>query len=247
MSEEEKETTEVEETKEETPTPEEQLKTAREEITRVTAELESKTKGLKTAHQTLTDKDQKLKEQAGSNARMDGIEERLEIVATLLDRRLTTGEMEEGEKVNLKQEFAQLKERTKQEREAEKTKLAQEENVRVADGLWTRAQVFGTYQDNDDVADIYDALVDGKSYKAERIIKRLEGKPETKETPKESEDDRIERLVTEKYNAKLEEDGLLHTESAEPSGRSRTRDELRAKHAAGEITTEEAEKAGLKF
>lgn len=253
MAKEEKETPEVE-TEEveapETPTETEQLKTAQDEVTKIKAELEGKDKGLRTAHQTLTEKDRKIKEQADINARLDGFEDTQKILIAMMQEKGTVSD-EEVTSEKKTDYLKQYDEILKKQREARKTASAQaeqEEYATKAQAIYSRAQE-AFKDDIDELDKVVNNLDKGRLDMAETRVSKAEGKanPEPKESKKETEEQRVDRLADEKYNKRLEDEGLLHTETALPSGRSRTMDELRAKHAAGEITTEEAEKGGLTF
>lgn len=85
--------------------------------------------------------------------------------------------------------------------------------------------------------------------KLDRILKQVKPKGENVEKPKEGETEaeKIDRLAEEKARKMLEEKGLLTTETGGPSASSPSVAEARAKFARGEITEEEAKKAGVEF
>ena len=95
----------------------------------------------------------------------------------------------------------------------------------------------------DDFHDAFeDAKDNGKFGKAERKLNRILSKAKpTKAKPAETEDERIDRLAEEKYRAKLEEKGLLATDTGLPSGVGgpRTKAEAAQLYAAGKLTDSE--------
>ena len=197
---------------EDAPTTEQLMETLQTELKAQTTRADTAEKRSQGLQGSLEGKDKQLREQVSSNTRMDGFEQRMEILALAMDKGLSVGDVD-GEKLNLKQEFADLTKRQESTRAQETAKLQQEESARVAEGLWTRAQEFGTYDDNDNVAEIYDALVEGKSYKAERIIKKLEKKPE------KGGDDK-QKWIEEGKRLAAEEKGDLSSDTGGPSGSS---------------------------
>ena len=154
-----------------TPTLEEQLATAKEEKESLTKERDEATKGLKTAHSRLTEKDKEIRGKNAVNTRIDGLEETIRILAGMQDEKL--GELEEGKKTDYLGKFDDIVKRQKATREQETVKAQQEEDFKQRDELWSKAKEFGTYEDNDNVAEIYDALMEGKTYKAERDRKSV--------------------------------------------------------------------------
>ena len=211
------------------PTLEERIETLQAKTDEATERADKAEKSAQGLRGSLQENEKKLREQTGSNTRMDGMEQRMEIIALAMDKGLSTSEVD-GEKLNLKQEFADLKQRQADERTQDAAKLQQDESAREADGLWTRAKEFGTYQDNDSVAEIYDALVDGKNYKAERIIKRLEGtKPDAK---KDSEDDLKKKWFEEWERQAREKDGSLQSDAGGPAGAATNDEKIRENYRA---------------
>ena len=217
-------TPEVETPEVETPTAEEQIATLQQEKetlekerAALTKERDEKDKGLKTAHARLTEKDKEIRSKNAVNTRIDGLEETIRILAGMQDEKL--GELEDGKRTDYLGKFDDIVKRQKADRDQEIAKTQQEEDYKHRDELWSRAKEFGTYEDNDNVAEIYDALMEGKIYKAERIIKKLEKPTDTKKEDKvESEEERINKLVEEKLRVKMEEKGMLESETGGPSG-----------------------------
>ena len=197
---------------EESPTTEQQLETLQAELKAQTVRADTAEGSVQGLRGSLKEKESKLREQASSNTRMDGFEQRMEILALAMDKGLSASDVD-GEKLNLKQEFADLTKRQEDTRVQDTARLQQEESAREAEGFWTRAKEFGTYDDNDDVAEIYDALVEGKNYKAERIIKKLE-----KTAKPERGGDEKQKWIEEGKRLAAEEKGDLSSDTGGPSG-----------------------------
>lgn len=234
----------------ETPTAEEQLKAAQEEIDKIKAELESKDKGLRTAHQTLTEKDKKLREASDFHTRLDGFEETQKILIGMMQERgaVSDEEVSLEKRTDYVKQYDEIRKRQKEEREAASMRTEQEEYARQAQAIYARAQE--AFKDDIDELDKVAYNLDrGRLDLAEARVAKVEGKekPPAKEKQVESDEERVARLAEEMYKKRLDEEGLLRTESAEPSGRSRTMDEIAAKVASGDMTVEEAAKAGYKF
>lgn len=214
---------------EKTPTLEEQLATAKAEKETLTKERDEATKGLKTAHSRLTEKDKEIRGKNAVNTRIDGLEETIRILAGMQDERLASGELDEGKRADALVKFDDIVKRQKADREQETVKAQQEEDFKHRDELWSKAKEFGTYEENDSVAEIYDALIEGKTYKAERILGKLERTKttDTKEKKVESEEERINKLVEEKLLQKMQEKGMLESETGGPSGASPDDEQIR--------------------
>lgn len=88
----------------------------------------------------------------------------------------------------------------------------------------------------------------GQFDKAEARLDKLAEVKQTKPPePKEGEDERVERLATERLKAELEKRGLLTQDTGGPSASATKRADVLAKVASGEMSTEDAEKAGFTF
>ena len=228
------------------PTPEQQMETLQTQIKELSERAEKAEKSSQGLRGSLKEKDDKIREQASSQSRMDGLEERMEIIATLLDKRLTSGGLDDEEKVDLRKEFATLKERQAQEREREKVTLQQQEDFRHRNELWEKAQEFGTYQDNDAVAEIYDALADGKVYKAERIIKKLEG-ANPKGDKVESDEETRQKWIEEGKRLGMEEKGLLKSDVGGPAGEATNEEKIKQNFRKNPTTDKAARDAYLEL
>jgi len=207
------------------PTAEEQLATLQEQYAKEKQELltrfEQADKEARSAQAAVTREQQKSKANVDLIKRMDGFESTLEIVAG----RIIQGDLSPEDAQAFRNEVAAAKESTRKEIEDANQKTILEEQLRKNDELWVRAQKFGTYDDNDSVAEIFDALIDGKSRKAERIIKKLEGTP--KDTKVESEEDLKKKWIEEGKRLALEESGGLNSESGLPSGSMKKDERIR--------------------
>ena len=202
---EEKGTTEGEKPEEKTPTPEEKLSTLEEQLTKAEKERDEFKTGLSTAHSRLTERDKELKKQVDIDTRLNGFDETQRILAAMVNEKLTSGDLDGEQKTDYLKKFDEISQRQKAEIDQAAVKAQQDEDYQKRDDLWTKAQTFGTYDENDDVADIYDALREGKAYKAERIIKKLEKSQPDKENKVEgTEDERFAKRLEEEERKWME-------------------------------------------
>ena len=231
----------------ETPTNEDQLKTLQAELEQAKKLAEEKDKGLRTAHQTLTQKDREIKNLSDFNQKIDGIENKIKILAaaTATGMRVDENELDsmspQAQK-SLLSEFDRLDAETKAKAEQARKEAEESEYRTKADSLWQEAQSLSF--DEDTLDKIEDALTWGKLERAERLISRK------KETPKETKveesvEEKAERLAQEKFNKLLEEKGLLETDTAISSGRTATEEDIIARAASGDasVSREELRKA----
>lgn len=199
---------------------EEQLATLRREHDELKARYEQADKEARGAQATLTRKDREFKSASDLAARVTGIESTLEILAG----KMLQGDLSPEEAQNFKNEVAAAKDSIRKETENVALRAQQEERNRTYEDMWQRALKFGTYDNNDNVADIYDALRSGNELRAVKILKKLEVTP----TEKEPDEARIERLAEEKLRQKMEASGQLLNSTDLPSGST---DEARIREA----------------
>ncbi len=224
---------------EKTPTAEEQLVTLKEQLansdtgrTRAEKERDEFKTGLSTAHSRLTERDKELKKQVDIETRLNGFDETQRILAAMVNEKLTSGDLDGEQKTDYLKKFDELAVRQKSERDQAEVKVKQDEDYQKRDDLWTKAQTFGTYDENDDVAEIYDALREGKAYKAERIIKKLEKSQPDKENKVEgTEDERFTKRIEEEKRKWMEENDLLKNDDGTPSASAGSWDDVRKKFA----------------
>lgn len=224
---------------EQTPTMEEQLKQAQEEVARLTRQYEEKDKGLRTAHQTLTQKDRELKAQMDLTSKLDSLDQKIRILAAAQATGMRMDEntlenMSPQTQQNLLSQFDRLDAETKARAE-QASKQAEEQEYRTrADALWQEAQSMDIPEETLDR--IEDSLMYGRLDRAERLIEKNR-KVETK-TEVDVEKLVAERLKEElaKRNIEIEEEGLLETDTAVPSGRTATQQETLDRYASGDPT-----------
>lgn len=110
---------------------------------------------------------------------------------------------------------AEIAEEEKREVDAQQTRIR--ETQETISGYQKRVEVLGLTEDSEDYLDIKDWVESGKYPRAEVRLKKLEkGKPVEK--PKETEDERVNRLVEEKLRAEMEKKGMLSSDTGSPSG-----------------------------
>ena len=236
----------IDTTLDETPTQSPEMVALETKLAGLQVELEQTKKGLSTAHQTLTRKDEELKHRADLENRIDGLQDTMEILATAISAR---GEVEEFGSEKRQDILAELKKRRNEQDAKTKQKElldTQQEYARKADALYARAKAaFGN--DDDAIERIEDLLGSGRLERAEARVMKAEQKTNPpKDNGKETEDQRIERLAEEKLRRHLEERGLLETYGVTSSG-SGTAQEAMGLYVKGKITAEEAQKRGVTF
>lgn len=216
--EEEKEIQEIIEEPTETPTPEEQLAKLQADFNRTAEELVQTKKGLSTAHQTLTQRDQELKRIKGQQEQLDALSAKLEVLGGLVLQQQGEEADLEGlpptKKVDLSQRFKEASSTARME-----SQMRQRQE---------RAEATGLPMDDQRILTVEYLTTHGRFGEADKLLEQIEAeatkpeeKKEVKETkPTETEEERIERLAEEKYRAKLEEEGRLTTEVVAPSAPS---------------------------
>jgi len=229
----------VEELEEKTPTAEEQR--LQEELSRVTEELTGTKKGLSTAHQRLTQKDVELKRQVDLHGRLDDLEDKLKLLVAAQAAGINVSEEEiEEMPVKKRQDLTKIYENLDKEqktRREQAQKRAEAEAYKAqADALYARAQTVFT-NDEEALEKVEDYLTYGRLDRAEKRIAQAEKPP-----AKESEEERIERLVQERL---AKENPLLKTDSIIPSGRTKKREETLDRFNAGDtsVSLKDAEEA----
>lgn len=224
------ETPEVETPEPETPTPEEKLATLQKELEGVKTDLEAKDKGLRTAHQTLTEKDKEIKRQADVQTRLDGFEETQKILAAMLNEKLTSGEgLEPSERKDYLSQFDEITKRQKAEREQAQTRSQQEEYNRQCDAIYAKAgEVFK--DDEDALFQVRTFLMSGATDLAEKKVAKAEKPTDTKGDKVESEEEIKQKWIDEGKRLAKEESGELKTDINSPSG------------AGGDLTIAQIEK-----
>ncbi len=232
----------VPEKEEQTPTEKdiESIRTELQQALDKTKQAEDRVKSMEDSYKglqkTVNEKDRKLKEQIDLQSRLDNFEDKLKILAVAQSMGRTEESLEgisEKEKQDLLKGFSAVDERYKASVKESEVKRQQEEYKEKADTIWGRAEKLGLTDNDDDYWIIWDALSkDGNLRKAEVKVNKLEKAkqvvtPPSNPTvvPKETEEQieaRLERKILEKH-------GLLQSDAAVPSGRSKTKgDKLQA-------------------
>lgn len=230
-----------------TPTPEEQMAAIRTELTDYKAKLESTEKGLRTAHQTLTEKDKEIKRQANIETRLEELGERMELLATAWAT--SSGQSEDSldtykeQKRDVLEDLRKVKQDQDKKRKEDQLKVEQEEYIRNCDAIHARAKE--VFADNEDaIFQVRAYLRSGDLDLAESKIAKAEV---SKKTPTESSEARIERLAEEKARARWEKEDLLETDTGGPSASSVSAMDATEKYIKGQITAEEAIKRGAQL
>jgi ABC-type nitrate/sulfonate/bicarbonate transport system substrate-binding protein len=239
--------------KENQPNPEEKLKNLETQL----KETSDKYKTLEDSHKSLQTKYNKKyqDEQGGVRSELASLKsdmaaqvELIKILAAGQSQGITVDDvdsMSPKAKVDLVKEFENRQAFKKQQ---EDTLRKQEEFNAKANDIYSRAEkVYG--DDVDALHSFRNLIRNGDFDLAEKKLVKAEAKVETQVTDKKQETDEektkrmeaeIEKRILTKYN-------LLDTETGLPAGKAGTKEEAYAKYARGEMTTEEAKKAGITF
>ena len=212
-------------------------------LSKLETELEQTKKGLSTAHQTLTQKDRELKTQSDLREEIRGLREDYEILAVGI---ATRGEEENLDGTKRPDILAELQKRraiADSNRKAQEASLLAQEYNQKADNIYAQAQ---TLFEGEDLKDIEDLLKSGNLVMAQREVRKAsKGKSTlTKELPKETDDERIEKRVQEELRRR----GLLTSDDGiTGGGKHLSVTNAMEKYSKGEITADEAAKFGVKF
>jgi uncharacterized coiled-coil protein SlyX len=149
-----------------------------------------------------------------------------------------TDDLEPGDKASLLQKFQNL--------------TKQQEAKRVGNQYRLKVENLGLTEDDPEYWDIYKDVSSGLFKAADVKLKRIEKSREqektvaTKEEPKESDEERINRLAEEKFNQMVKEKGLDHSDAggATGGGSKLTADKVR-KMSKGELFDNAKEVADL--
>ena len=220
-----------------TPTAEEQLKTLQSQVQSLTTEKERLDSGYKGLQRTLEERNKESKKSADLDSRITAMQDSIELLATAMATQREVGDIDQSTRVDVVAELR--KKRTEQEnrRRQEDTERTNQEYAQKGAAIYAQAEeIFG-----DDIGELHDIrnLIRAGDYDlAERKIEKSK-----KGTPKETDEQRIAKLVEERVRQRLEESGLLEEHLATPSARSSNFVDIERKYATGEITTAEYTKA----
>lgn len=212
---------------------------------------EAEDRGYKKSQKVISKKDEELKalrEQAGQFGQPSMSPTVAEGMLELLEAQ----QVELGERnPNIAKLKAQIT--VERQKEAQQQQWAQWQKVvsqqkEKLDRAVEAAQALGLNPDDEALEDVYEAFEDAAEFtgrferahkKLEKIAKKGKPKVESKETEEESEEEK-ERKILEKH-------GLLTSEAGGPSASSPSKTAATVKFAKGEITEEQARKAGVEF
>lgn len=234
---------EREETVEETPTEsvEEVVKRLQAEVTEAREKAEAAEKGLRSAHQKLTQKDVELKKRDDFSSQFEDLNEKIKILAAAqsMGQTVSEGDIDEmtpTKKNALLQQFEELDKKKKAEAEQRAKETELNSYKQEADALWAEANEL-LASDEEKLERVELALSAGRTDIARKHLDKVRAEKST-DTSRESEEALKARLRKEIR----EEEGLEVTDTAIPSGRSGTRDEAQALYAEGKISREDYEK-----
>lgn len=223
----------------------ETVESLRSQLGQIQEQLKKREDDVRGLNRTLQQRAEEAKKQDNLRGEIAGIQDTIELLATAISAKGQLEDVEPSERQDIMAELRKRKEQQEAKRKELETQSAQQQYAQRADAVYSRAK--SIYGDNDDAIErIEELLMNGRIDRAEtRVAKAEQGKGDTAKV--ESEEQRIDRLVNERLQKKLQEEGLLESFTATPSGGGGSVADAMAKYAAGEITTEEAKKRGVKF
>ncbi len=239
-----------------TPTTEEQLKTLQTQLETLKSEKQKTEDSYKSEKQktedsykglqkTLNKTNEELRKQADLKSELAELRDAQRMQAALIAEYLN--KPEEGldediksRKPDLLKAFADKEKELEGKRQERLTEQRRQDYNRQADDIWTQAQGLKLPENDDGLLDIEDYLRSGNLKRAQaKIAKLQEGKKVATPEKKESEEDRINRLVEERLNKAMADKGLLKTDSAVPSGRAGSNEDIVKRYAEGDPSVSE--------
>ena len=227
--------------------PEETPEVLKSRLAELNKQLEEAKKGLSTAHQTLTKKDQELKRQADLRSEIEEIKGTLKVYVGLFAE-MGQAPVDDPE---AKQKTVEKFNQAVVELE---TKAKQREYASKANEVWGRTQSLGLTEEDDDYWTIRDALQAGNLERAAAKVAKLEKSKSAAapppppaaappKAPTETEEERINRLAEEKAQAILKGSSLYKSDTAVPSGRGLNKAAILKQLAEGRMDADAMAKA----
>ena len=206
------------ETPAETPSLEEQLVALKSRLETTEKTLAQTEKGLKTAHQTLSEKDLELKRRAQVEEDIQTIKDHLELLTEAVSNRQTV-ETEDG--VPRTDGLAQLK-RERQERERKRQEQTFNETLQT---FRVRTEALSLDPESEEYLDVQDLATRGNFKLADLRLKKMEIRKAEKDaevakTTRVSQEE-IDKLAEQKSRKFLQDHDLLKTDSGTPAGGGR--------------------------
>jgi len=238
------ETEEVQTTPEaEVPTAEPQASQSTEELEQLRAEKLRLEEGYKGLQRKLNQVNTELSKRSASEARLDTLEQTQRILVGMLQERenIQVDDIPEKQKVDYLKKFDETIAQ-------QKLKIQQEEMAAKVRDYQARTDALKLDANSDEYLDIKDLVLEGKFQRAENKLARLEAsmkdttvKEEKTEARKETDDEIFERIARQK--------GLLKTDTAVPSGKTSSFEDVERRFSEGEISfneySEARKKAGI--
>jgi len=177
-------------------------------------------KGLQTARKTASEKAREAKEAKELRSLISSINSRLDAHEEILKYKDEDDDDSDKKRTSLDKRLAEIKSKSTQEQynalADEAQAIAQSINLDIRSA--PELKVVRNYFKSGNIDLAREAITMLEEMKESKVE---EPKPEPKkEEPKEAEEDRINRLVAEKFNAYLKEKGLLTPEGGVPAGSS---------------------------
>ena len=209
----------------EQPSVEEQMAELQKQAKAYEAEAKKAKASVEGLRASLKEKDRQLQTTSNLWEEVAGVKDMIKILAAAQSHGININEdnldeMPKAQKQDLLRVYDEIEAKQKQKKTEAEIKAKQEEAFREYDEIWERAQKFGTYDDNDDVADIRDLLEAGNKPRALRILKKLEGENKVTEPKKEETDIEsiIQKRLAEEKRKWMEENDILVSDTGSPAG-----------------------------
>ncbi len=224
-----------------------QLAELQQQLTNLTQKYEQTDKSLRSATKTLNEKDILLKRREDYESRIGGIEDRIDLLATAI----AMGKSTEVESEEVQQAKPDVLKAIQQKKAEQDTERARKQAFEVVNGYRQRIEALGFNEDNEEYWELRDLVESYNPNNLKRVdirLKKLESIKEKevvseKTKPVEDEEIKFSKRLQEEKKKWMQENNLLETEVASPSGKSSSFKELQARYAAGEISTEVYQKA----
>ncbi len=183
--------------------------------------LEETQKSLSAQDRRLSERDKELKRREALDAKIDSMEDRIKILASVIaeTQGQTEGEFEattQTKKPNLAKTYEELERKSVEKRK-------QEEFQRKAGEYEAKVVDLGLTRKDNDYWDVYDMVAKGQFERADVLLEKLGDAKnivkalEVNKPAGETEEQRIDKLAEEKARKLMEERGLLTTDTGNPT------------------------------
>lgn len=206
------------------PTAEEQLKSLQAQLVERDKILAQKEEAYKGLQRTVNKSNEELRKQADLRHEIDSVKDHIKILAAAYSEKQVVEEnidnIPQGKKQDLLGKFEELQKK-------QEFKRQQEALLAQAREFQSRTEALGLKEVDESYVEIQELVESGRFKTADIRLKKLEAAkvPDKKEVPQDDEA-RINKLVEERLQKLMQEKGLLKTDTAVPSGRAKSREDI---------------------